>query len=112
MQIRDDITDLSVIPPFRHRADDRNDPLMSALREGHPVKLVEEQGFNAAQMRRLAKRLTDRARRRGFKQTRSTTREAGRLVIAVQWYREVPGDLIGYTAPPPAYLRLLRPEAR
>lgn len=72
---------------------------MAALREGRPVKLTERDDFDAIEMRRLVKRPTDRARRRGLRQTRSTTREASKHVITVQWFREIPGDLIG--APPP-----------
>jgi hypothetical protein len=109
MLIRYDIDNLAeAIRPFRHRADDRRDPLMAALREGRPVKLIEREGFDATETRRLAKRLTDRARRRGLRQTTSTTREGQKRVITVQWYRETPGDLLD----PPAStagLSLLEP---
>lgn len=91
--------DITSIPPRRNRADD---PVTVALREGGPVQLTEAADLDAAQMRRLARRLADRARRRGLKQTRRTNGVAGERVMTVQWFRETPGDLTG-----PPVLRLV-----
>jgi len=99
MQVIYGIQDLTSIPVYRDRA---TDPVTIALHEGRPVKLTETADFDATQMRRLAKRLADRARRRGLRQTRQTVGEAGQRVMTVQWYRETPGDAIGLT--PPAWL--------